>query len=38
MRKDFKDHLFTFKFDESTMSQVKKQYDAYIQFGLIFTN
>ena len=23
---------FTFKFDESTTSQVKKQYDAYLQF------
>ena len=31
MQKDFKDQPFTFRFDQSTMSQVKKQY-AYLQF------
>ena len=30
--KDFKDQPFTFKFDKSAMSQVKKQYDVYVQF------
>ena len=32
MLKDFKDQSFSFKFDESTTSQVKKQYDTYVQF------
>ena len=32
MLKVFKDQLFTFKFDESTTSQVKNKYDAYVQF------
>ena len=32
MLKDFKDQPFTFKFDESTTSQVKNKYDAYVQF------
>ena len=31
MLKDFKDQPFTFRFDKSTISQVKKQY-AYLQF------
>ena len=30
--KDFKDQSFTFNFDESTTNQVKKQYDAFVQF------
>ena len=32
MLKDFKDEPFTFKSDESIASQIKKQYDAYVQF------
>ena len=30
--KDFKDQSFTFNFDGSTTNQVKKQYDAFVQF------
>lgn len=29
---DFKDTAFTFKFDETTTVQIKKQYDGYVQF------
>ena len=30
--KDFSDHPFSFKFDETTTSKVQKQYDAYFQY------
>lgn len=29
---DFRDTAFTFKFDETTTAQTKKQYDGYVQF------
>ena len=29
--KDFSETPFTFKFDEITTSQIKKQYDGYVQ-------
>ena len=32
MIRDFKLQPFTFKFDETTADQVKKQYDGYVQF------
>lgn len=32
MLKDFVNQPFTFKFDETTTSQIKKQYDGYVQF------
>ena len=32
MLNDFRSQPFTFKFDESTTSQIKKQYDGYVQF------
>ena len=35
---DFKNQPFTFKFDETTTSQVKKQYDGYVQFWSNTTN
>ena len=35
---DFKNQPFTFKFGETTTSQVKKQYDGYVQFWSNTTN
>ena len=35
---NFKNQPFTFKFDETTTSQVKKQYDGYVQFWSNTTN
>lgn len=32
LKADFKGKPFSFKFDETTKSQVKKQYDAYVQY------
>lgn len=32
MLNDFKNKPFTFKFDETTTSQIKKQYDGYVQY------
>ena len=32
LKDDFQDMPFTFKFDESTTTQVKKQYDGYVQY------
>ena len=32
MIRDFKFQSYTFKFDETTTNQVKKQYDGYVQF------
>ena len=31
-KQDFSKTPFTFKFDETTKSQIKKQYDGYIQY------
>ena len=31
-KQDFSKTPFTFKFDETTTSQIKKQYDGYIQY------
>ena len=32
LKEDYKNTPFCFKFDETTTSQIKKQYDGYIQF------
>lgn len=32
LNKDFKGQAFSYKFDETTTSQVKKQYDGYVQY------
>ena len=32
LKNDFQDMPFTFKFDESTTTQVKKQYYGYVQY------
>ena len=32
LTKDFSKTPFTFKFDETTTTQIKKQYDGYIQY------
>ena len=32
LQKDFYNKPFSFKFDETTTSQVKKQYDGYVQY------
>ena len=36
--KDFSGQLFIFKFDETTTSQSKKQYDGYVQFWPLSKN
>ena len=38
MLNDFNNQLFTFKFDETTTSQIKKQYDGYVRFCSDTTN
>ena len=35
---DFTGQPFTFKFDETTTSQIKKQYDGYVQFRSLSKN